>query len=146
MIRHLVFFIAYIYFLYNDFLHKEINIIAIGIYAIMSLFCIGIARDDMSMDRFVDLLFSVGFGLSIYILSYFSEEGIGIADGMFFVINGFVLTLKENIVLFFSGILVAFIIGIILLVCKNINKNRNIRIPFMPCILPAIIGYIICIV
>lgn len=143
MIKHLIFFIAYVYFLYNDFLHKEISIIPIGIYALISLMCTAITGNDMSMSKFVDLLFSVGFGLIIYMLSYFSEEGIGVADGMFFVINGFVLSLKENIVLFFSGILVAFVIGIILLIFKS---KSDTRIPFMPCVLPAIIGYIVCIV
>ena len=88
------------------------------------------------------MIFSISFGLVIYLLSYFSKEGIGLADGMYFVINGFLLTLKENLVLFLTGIIVAFLIGMFSYYFRK--NNKNLRLPFMPCFLPAIIGYILC--
>lgn len=144
--NYILFFIAYLYFLYNDFRKKEISTVALIIYAVLALLSVAINKNVMTMEKFIDMIFSVAFGLIIYMLSYFSEEGIGIADGMFFVINGFILTLKENIILFFTGLFVAFIIGVIMIICKKTNNKKDLRLPFMPCFLPAIIGYIICIV
>ena len=38
-----------------------------------------------------------------------------------------------------------FILGIVMFFFGN-NRSKNARLPFMPCLLPAIIGYILCIV
>ena len=112
--RYIVFLIAYIYFLIIDIRKQRIDMFSLVIYAILALFAIAYDKNNINMARFVDLIYSVLFGLVIYFLSYFSEEGIGLADGIYFVINGFLLTLKENIILFLTGLLVAFIIGIFL--------------------------------
>lgn len=142
--NHVIFFIAYLYFVYNDFRERKISFTAICIYAVVALLTMAINRNELSMSKFIDIVFSICFGLIIYMLSYFSGEGIGIADGAYFVINGFLLTLKENIILFLTGILVAFIIGIVLLIFKKNKSNKDLRLPFLPCFLPAIIGYILC--
>lgn len=144
--RHVVFIIAYIFFLFEDFRKKKISSTALAIYAIVALMTVFITKKDMNSARVIDLIYSVGFGLIIYLLSYFSGEGIGFADGMYFLINGFLLTLKENIILFFSGLLVAFIVGIFMFMFCKKKEKEDLRLPFMPCILPAIIGFIICIV
>ena len=142
--RHIIFIIAYICFLIMDFRRKEINVLALSVYALVSLITLALTRNEINFNRLVDMIFSVAFGLTIYLLSYFSGEGIGLADGMYFVINGFLLTLKENIMLFLSGIMVAFVIGMITFCVKKNYKKRDMRMPFMPCFLPAIIGYILC--
>lgn len=144
--KHIVFLIAYMYFLYHDIKKKEIDITAIGIYGLIALITSYLCKKEVSMTNFIDICCSIGFGLTIYMLSYFSEEGIGIADGMFFVINGFLLSLKENLLLFLTGLMVAFIIGIVMFLFLDKKNNRNTMLPFIPCCLPAIIGYIICIV
>lgn len=143
--RYIVFLIAYIYFLIIDIRKQRIDMFSLVIYAILALFAIAYDKNNIDMARFVDLIYSVLFGLVIYFLSYFSEEGIGLADGIYFVINGFLLTLKENIILFLTGLLVAFIIGIFLFYFGNQKSRESSRLPFMPCFLPAILGYIICI-
>ena len=144
--RYIVFLIAYIYFLFIDLKKREIDIAALIIYGIVALLTIAINRQDITMNKFIDIIYSVAFGLIIYFLSYFSKEGIGLADGIYFVINGLLLTLKENIILFLTGLFVAFVIGIFMYYFGNNNSRKYVRMPFMPCFLPAIIGYIICIV
>ena len=144
--RHIVFFIAYLYFLYIDLRRQEIDLVALAVYAVLALITIGISREDISMAKFVDIVYSIIFGLVIYLLSYFSGEGIGLADGIYFVINGFLLTLKENLILFITGLLVAFVIGMFLFYFGKKESRKMMRMPFMPCFLPAIIGYILCIV
>lgn len=129
-----------------DFKRKEINVFALSIYAVVALITIVCTRNEISMSRLYDMIFSLAFGVAIYLLSYFSGEGIGLADGMYFVINGFLLTLKENIILFLTGIIVAFVIGIFTFYHGKHKNKKDLRMPFMPCFLPAIIGYIICIV
>lgn len=142
--RHTIFLLAYICFLIMDFRRKEINVFALTIYAVAALITIAFTRNEISINRLYDMIFSIAFGVGIYLLSYFSGEGIGLADGMYFVINGFLLTLKENVMLFLTGIFVAFAIGMFMFYRGKYKKKRDLRVPFMPCFLPAIIGYIIC--
>ena len=144
--KHIVFLIAYLIFLYNDLREKKIEFLSLAIYAIVALAVVAILKEDMSFSNFVDTLLSIGFGLSIFFLAYFSREAIGIADGVYFVISGLLLTLKENMLLFLSGMMVAFVIGLFLFYFGNSNSTKGPRLPFLPCFLPAIIGYIICIV
>ena len=125
---------------------RKIELKALAVYAIIALITLGLTRDTITTSKLVDIMFSVAFGLVIYFLSYFSSEGIGLADGMYFVINGLLLTLKENIVLFLTGLLVAFVIGIFLYYFGNANSRTEPRLPFLPCFIPAILGYILCIV
>lgn len=142
--RHIVFLIAYLYFLYLDLKKQEIDLLALALYAVLALVTIGVSKNDISMAKFVDIVYSIIFGLAIYLLSYFSGEGIGLADGIYFVINGFLLTLKENLILFITGLLVAFVIGMFLFYFGKKDSSKLLRMPFMPCFLPAIIGYILC--
>ncbi len=140
--RHTIFLIGYIYFLFIDLRKKEIDLTALIIYGIMAFFTISLTRNDITSEKLIDMIFSIAFGLVVYLLSYFSNEGIGLADGMYFVINGFLLSLKENLILFLTGLIVAFVIGMFTF---YIGKgNKNMRLPFMPCFLPAIVGYILC--
>lgn len=144
--NHIIFLIAYIYFLYNDLRHKQIELVALMIYAGIALVTVAFTRENMTTHMLTDNLFSIAFGLVIYLLSYFSSEGIGMADGMYFVINGLLLPLRENLMLFLTGLFIAFVIGIFLFYFGNKTSRPAPRIPFFPCFLPAIIGYIICIV
>ncbi len=144
--KHIVFLIAYIYFLYNDLRHKQIELAALIVYAGFALVTVAMTRDTVTTSMVTEYLLSIAFGMVIYFLSYFSSEGIGLADGLYFVINGLLLPLKENLVLFLTGILIAFIIGIFLFYYGNAAGKQGPRIAFFPCFLPAIIGYILCIV
>lgn len=144
LLRHIIFLLCYIYFLWEDIRKKEIPKISLVLYAIIAFITLWLTREQINNERFFDILLSVAFGLVIYMLSYFSGEGIGLADGMFFVISGLLLSLKENLLLFLSGLFIAFMIGVFLFLF-NKNKDRdNWTMPFIPCFLPAIIGYIIC--
>ncbi len=144
--RHMVFVIAYIFFLYKDIREKKIGMIPLLIYALISLLTLVVVKDSITISSLKDMVFSIAFGLVIYLVSLFSDEGIGVADGIYFIINGLLLTLKENLILFLTGMLVAFIIGIFFYYFGNGKSRTESRIPFIPCFLPAIIGYIICIV
>ncbi len=92
--RHIVFLIAYIYFLLIDCRRKEIDMLALTLYAIAALFTIAMTSNEINTESLIDTMFSIAFGLAIYFLSYFSGEGIGLADGMYFLINGLLLSLK----------------------------------------------------
>ncbi|MBO6134885.1 MAG: hypothetical protein J6O09_03835 [Lachnospiraceae bacterium] len=142
----MVFVIAYIFFLYKDIREKKIGMIPLLIYALISLLTLVVVKDSITISSLKDMVFSIAFGLVIYLVSLFSDEGIGVADGIYFIINGLLLTLKENFILFLTGMLVAFIIGIFFYYFGNGKSRTESRIPFIPCFLPAIIGYIICIV
>ena len=144
--RYIVFLIAYIYFLIQDIRRQRIDIISLSVYGAIALFTIAVTRNDITTAKLVDTIYSVIFGLVIYFLSYFSDEGIGLADGIYFVINGLLLSLKENMILFLTGLIVAFVIGMFMFYIGNKKSKKLLRLPFMPCFLPAIIGYIACIV
>ena len=141
--RYIVFLIAYIYFLLMDLKKKEIDSIALALYAIIAFITLVITYNGLSDKNILDTVLSLLFGLSVYFLSLFSNEGIGMADGIYFIINGLLLSFKENIILFLTGLFVAFIIGVFIYYFKR-NSKESVRLPFMPCFLPAIIGYMIC--
>ena len=48
--------LLYIYFLYNDFREKKINVIAIGVYGLVALISIFFTGNDISMSKFIDIL------------------------------------------------------------------------------------------
>ena len=98
--RHMVFVIAYIFFLYKDIREKKIGMIPLLIYALISLLTLVVVKDSITISSLKDMVFSIAFGLVIYLVSLFSDEGIGVADGIYFIINGLLLTLKENFILF----------------------------------------------
>ena len=129
-----------------DVKEKKMELTALIVYALAALITVGYTRESITFSNVTDILLSIAFGIVIYLLSFFSDEGIGLADGVYFVINGLLLTLKENLLLFLTGMFVAFVIGIFLYYFGNIKSRKESRIPFLPCFLPAIIGYIICIV
>jgi peptidoglycan/LPS O-acetylase OafA/YrhL len=129
-----------------DVKERKMELTALIVYALAALITVGYTRESITFSNVTDILLSIAFGIVIYLLSFFSDEGIGLADGVYFVINGLLLTLKENLLLFLTGMFVAFVIGIFLYYFGNIKSRKESRIPFLPCFLPAIIGYIICIV
>ena len=55
---HVVFFGAYVYFLCTDIKRKQIDLVALAIYAVAALITVGMSRDNITMARFMDLLFS----------------------------------------------------------------------------------------
>ena len=122
--RYIVFLIAYICFLIMDIRRQEIDLIALSIYGVAALVTLSFDKDSLTMIKLVDILYSILFGLIIYLLSYFSGEGIGLADGIYFVINGLLLTLKENMILFVSGLFVAFIIGMFMFYLQKNSSKR----------------------
>ena len=144
-LKHLIFLISYIYFLISDIRQKKIKNYALLIYGIVGvLLCIFEYR-ILNFTFFKDTLLSIGFGMIIMFVSCISKEGIGKADGIYFILNGLYLSLSENVSLFLSGIFVAFIFGMVLIVIKREKKYLKGTMPFMPCLLPMVIGYIICI-
>ena len=72
--KHIVFLIAYLIFLYNDIREKKIEFSVLAIYAIVSLIVVAILSKEMSFSSFIDTLLSIGFGLTIFLLAYFSIQ------------------------------------------------------------------------
>ena len=73
--RHIVFLIAYIYFLLIDCRRKEIDILALTIYAVVALLTIAMTSNEINTEKLIDTIFSIAFGLAIYFYHIFQERG-----------------------------------------------------------------------
>ena len=143
--KQLIFLISYIYFLISDIRQKKIKNIALLQYGVIGILLCIFENRFLNFSFLCDTLLSVGFGMVIMLVSYISKEGIGKADGIYFILNGLYLDLKENVILFLSGIFFAFIFGVVLVIIKREKKSLKETMPFMPCLLPTVFWYILCI-
>lgn len=77
-------------------------------------------------------------GVGILILSRLTEGRIGLGDGIVFMLTGFYLGIKDNLLLMCISFLLAGIWGVVLLLVGHCGKNR--KIPFVPFLF---VGYIL---
>ena len=138
-----VFILFYIIFLYNDIKKKYISRNLLILYFLLGILLNILYYKSFSVDRLIDIIYSMLFGTVIIILSIVSSESIGKGDGIYFFINGLYISFRENIILFMVGIITAFIISmfisISLFIFKSSKSIYKKSMPFFPFLIPAII-------
>lgn len=83
----------------------------------------------------IDHLKSCCLGLCVLMLSKIFEGGIGLGDGLFFLISGLMLDFEANLFVMCMGVMICGIYGLALYVWNFIFQKRDIRkrtIPFLP--------------
>lgn len=76
-------------------------------------------------------------GAIMLIIGRLTAEGIGYGDGMAFVITGFLLGGRDNVLLLCVSLMFSALYGVCLLVCRK--GNRKTAVPFFPFMLTACI-------
>lgn len=79
-------------------------------------------------------------GIFLLILSFLTREAIGIGDGLFFLVSGWMLSLQENLILLFGGLLLCsgYSLGyLVVSQWRNQDSARKTVIPFLPFLIPV---------
>ena len=80
-------------------------------------------------------------GLGLLIISRVSGGAVGIGDACFFLISALYLSPPENFLLFISGIFLAGLYSIVLLMIFRIRKTKClVSFPFLPFLLPGFLA------
>jgi leader peptidase (prepilin peptidase)/N-methyltransferase len=88
------------------------------------------------------LLSGMAVGLVLLILALLSDGRIGEGDGVLLIVTGIYLGLEGNLELLFSGLLLCGLWALALLVFRK--KKRQDTIPFVPFLLAAYVGMLVC--
>ena len=85
-------------------------------------------------------------GMALLCLSRLTNGGIGEGDGWFFVVIGLLLDVGEIVGLLLSGFCLCVFTGLLLLMQAAWNRHgyRNLRIPFLPFLIPGGLYLALC--
>ena len=85
-------------------------------------------------------------GITLLVLSRLTNGGIGEGDGWFFVVMGLLLDAGEAVGLLLSGFCLCVFTGLLLLMQAVWNGRgcRNLRIPFLPFLIPGGLYLALC--
>jgi hypothetical protein len=74
-------------------------------------------------------------------LSFLTKGALGIGDGLFLVLSALFLSFREILILLLIGIFVSAIVSILMILPAHFRKKslQHKTIPFIPCMLPALI-------
>ena len=135
MIREIVFILFLILVSIADIRQKKINISFFIIYFLVGIFLLALNLLFNERISFYDMSKSIIFGLLIIFVSIITNNGIGRADGLYFLVNSLYVSFSMNIYLFISGLYILFLISVITYIKRNGNI-KHMAIPFLPCLLP----------
>ena len=88
----------------------------------------------------------IGFlpGCLLLALSLLTQGALGIGDGFFLILSALFLSFREILILLLIGILVSAIVSILMIILAHFRQNRlrHQSIPFIPCMLPALLFFL----
>ena len=94
------------------------------------------------MQSIENLLLGMSVGVVLLFLSVLTGGRIGAGDAVLLIVTGIYLGLEKNLELFFSGLFLCSIWALGLLVLRK--RNRKDSIPFVPFLLAAYMGMLVC--
>ena len=94
------------------------------------------------MQSIENLLLGMSVGVVLLFLSVLTGGRIGAGDAVLLIVTGIYLGLEKNLELFFFGLFLCSIWALGLLVLRK--RNRKDSIPFVPFLLAAYMGMLVC--
>jgi len=116
----------------KDKRHMEIKRSALVLAAVVLLFAGSFGPVELW-----NRLGGAAFGVILLLFCFFSEEAMGIADGIIIFVCGIAFGLQETVTICFFGALYAGVFSAVLLFTHR--AGRKSRIPFLPFLL---LGYV----
>ena len=135
MIREIVFIVFLVLVSIIDIKQKRVNINLFIIYFLIGIILLALNLVFKGTINLYDISKSIIFGLLIIFISIITNNGVGRADGLYFLINSLYVSFSMNIYLFISGLYILFLISIIIYIKRNGNI-KHLAMPFLPCLLP----------
>lgn len=89
-----------------------------------------------------NLLLGMSVGIVLLVVSILTGGKIGAGDAVLLIVTGIYLGLEQNLELFFCGLLMCSVCSLALFVFRK--KSRKDSIPFVPFLLAAYMGMLVC--
>lgn len=94
------------------------------------------------MQSIESLLLGMSVGVVLLLLSILTGGKVGAGDGVILIVTGIFLGAEQNLTLFFGGLLLCSIWALGALVLRK--KSGKDSIPFVPFLLAAYMGMLVC--
>ena len=94
------------------------------------------------MQSIENLLLGMSVGVVLLFLSVLTGGRIGAGDAVLLIVTGIYLGLEQNLELFFCGLIMCSMCSLVLLVLRK--KGRKDSVPFVPFLLAAYMGMLVC--
>ena len=122
----------------QDIKKKQIRLNPVLIFGILGIFFHMLWRVH-SMEN---MLLGMSVGVALLFFSVLTGGKIGAGDGLLLIVTGIYLGLEQNLQLFFCGLLLCSMWALGLLILRK--KTRKDSIPFVPFLLAAYMGMLVC--
>ena len=94
------------------------------------------------MQSIENLLLGMSVGVVLLFLSVLTGGRIGAGDAVLLIVTGIYLGLEQNLELFFCGLFMCSMCSLVLFVLRK--KGRKDSVPFVPFLLAAYMGMLVC--
>lgn len=121
----------------EDIKKKRIRLNPLLAFGILGIFFHMLWR----MQSIGDLLLGMTVGVLLLFLSVLTGGKIGMGDAVLLIVTGIYLGLRQNLELFFYGLLMCSMWALGLLILRK--KSRKDSIPFVPFLLAAYMGMLV---
>ena len=135
LIRNLIFIVSLIYCSISDIKYKKISLCFFVIYFITGIILIILNLILKEQINIQNINKSIILGLLIILISILTNNGVGRADGLYFLINSLYVSFNINLYLLITGMYILFIISIFIYI-KRAGNIKHLALPFLPCLLP----------
>ena len=122
----------------EDMKRKQIRLNPVLLFGILGIFFHMLWR----VQSIENILLGMSVGVVLLMLSVLTGGRIGAGDAVLLIVTGIYLGLEQNLQLFFSGLLLCGMWALGLLILRK--KSRKDSIPFVPFLLAAYMGMLLC--
>lgn len=122
----------------EDMKRKQIRLNPVLLFGILGIFFHMLWR----VQSIENILLGMSVGVVLLMLSVLTGGRIGAGDAVLLIVTGIYLGLEQNLQLFFSGLLLCGMWALGLLILRK--KSRKDSIPFVPFLLAAYMGMLMC--
>ena len=122
---------------WKDLRTREVSLLTICVFG-----AVGVVRACFIGGIDMEWVGNVSLGSAVIILSICSKGAVGIGDGLLLLALGTVLSFRQLLAAFLTGLLCSSFWGILLLLLPR--GKKTVELPFVPFLLVGYIGGLIC--
>lgn len=122
---------------WKDLRTREVSLLTICVFG-----AVGVVRACFIGGIDMEWVGNVSLGSAVIILSICSKGAVGIGDGLLLLALGTVLSFRQLLAVFLTGLLCCSFWGILLLLLPR--GKKTVELPFVPFLLVGYIGGLIC--
>lgn len=122
----------------QDIKKRQIRLNSVLVFGILGIFFHMLWR----MLSIGNILLGMSVGAALLLLSVLTKGEIGAGDALILIVTGIYLGAEKNLELFFAGLFLCSMWSLCLLILRK--KSRKDSVPFVPFLLAAYMGMLVC--